>query len=57
MATSNPFLRSGSKPLSFSELVNNTKEQGGGQEERNVFKKVEPVRNEDSENNKGKANV
>jgi hypothetical protein len=57
MASSNPFLQSSRQPLNFFDLINNNREQGKQDEQRNVFKKVEPLSNEDRENNKIMANV
>ena len=47
MASSNPFLQTSAKPLNFFDLIKDGRDQGKEEAERNVFKKVEPPRNED----------
>jgi hypothetical protein len=57
MASSNPFLQSTRQALNFFDLINNNRGQSKEEAERNVFKNVEPIRNEDRENSKNMANV
>ncbi len=57
MASDNPFLQSTRQHLDFFSLINNKGGPIKEEPERNVFKKVEPLRNEDRENNKIMANV